>query len=440
MRPLVVCLALPLLACASDSTTLTESLVRRTQPAFVAHDAGDGQVGIAGMTVATSPRIQVLDVTGRPLSNIHISCTPGPSSGSTATASTATNAEGKADCGTWSLGTEAGVQTLTMSIGGTPLPPAVFTVRVRAGNPSLITPVTGDQQTATIGTPVARAPVVRVTDAYGNAVQGALVSFTPAATSGAVYGNLVTTDATGAASPALWTLGPTPGAQQLIATVTGANPIVFRATALGQPVQEASRVVVLAGDAQAAAVGTAVSANPTVQVLDAQNLPVKNVLIGFAVTEGGGTVSMATTATDGAGVASTMWIMGKRPGAQGLEVRVIAGAAATTIPLTATALVGEPATILPVRGDGQMAVANTVLPDRPTVRVLDAYDNPVSGVTVIFAVRTGGSRIASGITITDTDGYATAGDWQLGSVVGESTMEVRVGSLATLTFKATVTP
>jgi adhesin/invasin len=439
MRRIAVFLAVPLLACATDARTLTDAMVRTATPAFVARDAGDAQLGVVGLSVAIPPRVRVLDIDGHPLADVPITCTPGLGSGDVLWAQTRTDSNGKADCGAWTLGQAAGVQTLSVWVSGTQLAPATFTARARSTSPARLVLVSGDLQVATMSTPIAHAPVVQVFDVYNNAVAGVTVTFTPSTGSGTVTAGTVLTDITGTAAPGLWTLGENPGAQQLIVSVAGTVPMAVRATALSKPAQAATHVVLLGGDAQTASVGAAVSTDPTVQVLDENDMPVKGVLVSFSLKNGIGSVSVATALTDASGLASTHWTLGTSPGTQALDITIVTGST-LTLHLQAAAVVGAPALVLPVLGDGQMATVKSVLPDHPTVRVLDAYNNAVAGVTVIFAVRTGGSTIASGIALTDTNGYASAGDWKLGADPGETKMDVLVGALGALTFKATGTP
>jgi parallel beta-helix repeat protein len=53
--------------------------------------------------------------------------------------------------------------------------------------------------------------------------------------------------------------------------------------------------------------------------------------------------------------------------------------------------------------------------DRPTVRVLDEFDNPVSGVTVSFEVTSGGGSVSGATQVTDSAGHAQVGSWTLGA-------------------------
>lgn len=90
----------------------------------------------------------------------------------------------------------------------------------------------GDAQTGPAGEPLADSLAVKVTDAFGNAISGATVTFTPRSGSGSVGRTSVSTNSAGLAKTS-WTLGPTAGTDSVDVAVTGlaGDPIVFTATA-----------------------------------------------------------------------------------------------------------------------------------------------------------------------------------------------------------------
>jgi hypothetical protein len=78
-----------------------------------------------------------------------------------------------------------------------------------------------------------------------------------------------------------------------------------------------------------------------------------------------------------------------------------------------------PGTMSAVEGGGAQAPAGTVLPQGPTVRILDGDGDPVLGATVTFQILEGGGRVADASTKTDARGEAS-GIWILGREVGTS--------------------
>ena len=92
-----------------------------------------------------------------------------------------------------------------------------------------------------------------------------------------------------------------------------------------------------------------------------------------------------------------------------------------------------------VAGDSQTAVAGTILPIRPAVQVTDSGGGPISGVTVVFSVTTGGGSIGGSSVVTGADGIATSGDWKLGKTPGPNGVTAAVSN-ATVHFAATGLP
>ena len=93
-----------------------------------------------------------------------------------------------------------------------------------------------------------------------------------------------------------------------------------------------------------------------------------------------------------------------------------------------------------ISGDSQVAIAGTVLPIRPAVQVTDSLGVPITGVSVAFAVTSGGGSIGGlaghAAVLTSADGIAIAGDWTLGVTPGTNDMTASVSN-ASVHFVAT---
>ena len=92
-------------------------------------------------------------------------------------------------------------------------------------------------------------------------------------------------------------------------------------------------------------------------------------------------------------------------------------------------------------GNGQSAAVGTAVSIAPSVIVKDAYGNPVSGVSVTFAVATGGGSLTGGSATTNASGIAAVGSWTLGTTPGSDTLTATSTGLtgSPLTFTATAT-
>ena len=197
---------------------------------------GDAQQSAAGQLVATAPAVNVRDQFGNPVANVPMRFSVVTGGGSLTGESQTTSANGTATVGSWRLGSVPGANTVSATatgagIGGSP---ATFSATGVVGAPATIARTAGDNQSAVAGTAVAIAPMVRVTDAVGNNVNGAGVAFTVASGGGSVTGGTQITATDGTAKPSQWTLGATAGSNSLTATTSASgvagSPLTFTAT------------------------------------------------------------------------------------------------------------------------------------------------------------------------------------------------------------------
>jgi alpha-tubulin suppressor-like RCC1 family protein len=294
--------------------------------------------------------------------------------------------------------------------------------------------------TAQSGLVLSPGPAIGLVDGAGNrvATRGVAVTASIASGVGSITGTLeVRTDQAGEARFADLRLAGPVGAKTLRFTTPGLTGVVTSAIdlAAGAP----SAIVPAAGNNQTAAAGTALATALAVRIDDGAGNPVPNVGVGFAVSSGGGTIEGGTVATGVDGVARvTRWTLGPTVGSN----TATATAGALQLVFTATGTVGPPAKILVAGGDGQAAVIGQLVPVAPSVKVTDAFDNPISGVAVTFAAGSGGS-VTGGTAQTDGTGVATVGSWNLGFTPGAQTLTVSragVNPPASLTATATHYP
>lgn len=111
-------------------------------------------------------------------------------------------------------------------------------------------------------------------------------------------------------------------------------------------------------------------------------------------------------------------------------------------PVQVTLSVGPGAATQVVRlaGDSQSAIANTAVPIAPTVKVIDAFANPVPGTVVQFAVTAGGGSLGQAADTTDSAGAASPGSWTLGASAGTNHFTATVSGLPVLQFTAIGNP
>ncbi len=100
-----------------------------------------------------------------------------------------------------------------------------------SSTPASITALSGDLQQGEPGKALTTAPVVIVRDANGATVSGVTVRFAVTAGGGSIKTASVVTSNTGTASPGTWTLGASPGRNELRATAGSLPPLTLVATA-----------------------------------------------------------------------------------------------------------------------------------------------------------------------------------------------------------------
>jgi hypothetical protein len=203
------------------------------------------------------------------------------------------------------------------------------------------------------------------------------------------------------------------------------------------PVSAANSIVLNAGNSQSATVDSAVTTPPKIVVRDADNNPIEGISVTFAVTTGGGSVtpSSVTTGSDGT-AAVTSWTLGTTAGSNTLTAS--AANDTTSFTFTATGTAGPATQITKNGGDLQSATVETAVAIPPSVKVMDEFGNPVSGVTVSFSV-TPGSASVSGNIETGSNGIATVGSWKLSTFPGTNSLTATIPGPHSVIFSADAT-
>lgn len=143
-----------------------------------------------------------------------------------------------------------------------------------------------------------------------------------------------------------------------------------------------AQLKVVNGLGQSAPVGSTLPIPVTVQVLSSSGQPMAGVIVTFAVTSGGGSVSAASRATASDGKASVTWTLGATIGTQQLTASV-SGLPAAVVTATAIQTVPSPGrstvSVLPtaIQVGGEEAVVTAIL--------RDANGAPMPGVSVTFS-------------------------------------------------------
>jgi len=207
---------------ASASVTVQQVAAR------VAAVSGDGQTGSVGQALAEPVVVRSEDQGGSPMPGASVTFTL-QAGGSTSVTEATTDGEALASA-TWTLGTTSGTQLLTATITGFTTGIALLNATAVAGPPAAIAKASGDQQIAPVGVALFEPVTIKLTDAFGNDVEGGSVSFAVTGGGGSVTPAQATTGDDGSAQ-ATWTMGAGLGVNTLSATVSDLSPVEFTATA-----------------------------------------------------------------------------------------------------------------------------------------------------------------------------------------------------------------
>jgi hypothetical protein len=271
---------------------------------------------------------------------------------------------------------------------------------------------------------VAITPTVVLADQRGHGIANVWVRWTVANGSGSATNDSSRTDASGLATSGGWALGTVAGTQTLTASASGLPAIIFTAQAAAGPVQSLMPI----NDAQTGLVNTVLANPPSVRAVDQYGNAVAGLVVTFAITSGGGTLTGAQQTTKSDGVATaTSWKLGTVAGDQTVSAVLASSAVMTT--LTAHVVGSVPTQMVLYEGDAQTGSAERRLCVSPSVRLLDIYGNGVAQVPVLFTPAAGSGSVTNNTVSSDTSGEAEVGAWSLGS-----------GAVQTLTATSSMLP
>lgn len=413
---------------------------RAGAPSTIATNGGTGQSVVVGTAVLTPPAVIVKDRFTNPVPGVFVVFTIASGGGTIVGNAVTTNSAGIAAVTSWTMGTTVGTNTLTAvaQSGGITGNPVTFSATATAGAAARLTAVGSTSLAGTVAKALTPVPQVKVTDASGNAVAGAVVTFTPSA--GSLIGPVgsKTTDAAGLASPDVWLLGPVAGSYTLTAASSGVTSATFTAAASADV---ANTMSIVSGNSQSALAGRPVAIEPSVKVVDVHNNAVAGIEVLFEVASGGGTAVGRRVTTNAQGTATVGgWTLGDAVGSNTLVASVqTVGVSVGSVTFTATGTAGAASTMTASAGQSQTAAAGTAVATAPSVVVRDARGNAVAGVAVTFTVGSGGGTVVGGTATTNASGIAAVTSWTLGGSGGTQTLIASSGTLPAVTFTATAT-
>ncbi|HMU61159.1 MAG TPA: Ig-like domain-containing protein [Gemmatimonadales bacterium] len=399
-------------------------------PASLTLTAGADQRAAASQKLPGAVAVQVVSRSGRPVPGVHVTFDPSASGGQVEPPYVTTDSLGVAAT-RWTLGPTAGRQRLAVEVAGID---SAMLVTAEAdptpGNTVIV--AQPDSLMAEVGTVIADAVAVQVTDTSGMVLADVPVTWT-ALDGGSFSQASARTDSVGMAQ-AHWQVGPKAGRQRARVQVGNPRtipPVELFAYATPGP---ATALRLVSGDEQRGVVSLTLARAIVVRALDSLGNGVGGVPIRFASHSG---EIDSVIRTDSTGRAGARWTLGKMAG----EVRAVARMEGTrdSVVTTATARPGRARSIAfvaaPAGGTAGKPLSKSV---RMVVR--DQFGNAVPNVTVRFTVSGGSVNPRSGVS--DASGTVWT-KWTLGTRAGSQVLTASVVSpavKATHTLKASAPP
>ena len=406
---------LPLVfACSDDNLTLPSE----GAPARIEIVSGNEQIARVSSPL-DSLIVKVSDSQGRPVAGVTVDFVlVNAQGGSVSPASGVTDAGGLAGTSI-TLGPQVGTLTGQAGVhqdqGSTPIT-ADFSATAVAADANGLVLVSGDDQSAPVGTQLPQPLVVAVTDGFGNPISGVTVTWSAPGGGSVSEASTVTGD--NGQTSVTRILGPTAGDQQTIATAGQlvGSPVTFTHHATAG---NANAVNIVSGNNQEAPAGSKLPQPLVVQLLDQGGNPIANQAVSWVVGDGGGTANPETSNTDANGQASTEWTLGPNPGTNTLNA-VVSGLTPAAFRAMGTGT-GTPSTLAVITQPPSSVTVGATLSPAPVVQVRDAqgHDVAVPGVEITVGLSQGNGQLNGTKTIaTDGNGRAQFNDLSISNGSG----------------------
>lgn len=332
----------------------------------------------------------------------------------------------------WTLASKVGIQELSLKAPGIEKP-QIISVKAISASPGAMNLVSGDYQQGPVGSLLGSPLKVTVYDAYSNLVSNAVVNFNVTSGGGKISNVATKTDASGVAQVS-WTLGSYVGTQTVTASLANMTSVFvkFSATATaGAP----TVVVPYNGIGQSAVVATTLPQPIQFVVKDSFGNAVSGSQVNFEVV-GGGAVNPSTAISSSTGVVTLNWTLGTQAGVQSVAAYLSGNTEKTVV--SAVAKASSASKIASVSGNEQVGAPKKTLPEPLVLKVVDAYNNPVSDVTISAKVAAGTGSLSSTSETTDENGFVQF-TWTLGAEANQVVKFFSTG-LTEVSFTATAKP
>ena len=193
------------------------------------------------------------------------------------------------------------------------------------------------------------------------------------------------------------------------------------------------------GNQQVGGVGTALSQQLVVKVVDANGQAVSGASVTFTVRSGGGAIVPPANTSNDTGFVRATWILGTSLGPNTAIAQLTNGYVLDSAVFNATATSGTPSIFTIVSGNAQTGRVGKPLALPLIVKVTDAYGYTKSGVKVTWTGGALGGTLLPLVDTTAVDGTAQA-TWRLGTTATAQNSSATVTGLTPLLFSAATQP
>ncbi len=358
----------------------------------------------SGVAFAPQPEVRVVDQAGNPAPQAGVvivaTIASGPAGG-LQNASATTDASGLAAFSGLSLTGLVGDYTLSFSapaMGGVTSQP----VSLAAGPPSRLALSGAPSATARSRLPLSTQPSIQLQDASGNPLgqAGIQVKASIASGGGTLGGQAIElTDVNGRAAFTDLAITGAPGQRTLrFASQSPSSEVISGPITL----PSVAHISLLAAPPGSAVVGSQLASPASWTLIDADDQTVADAPADLSVSAGGSVAPSSTTSDADGIVRLQSWTVATTAGTQYVDLDV---ADAGTSRIEIEAIPDVAARLVKISGDSQSAPVDSELPAPLVVRVVDQYQNGVSGVTVQWRTCEG---VGDYDAVTDAGGYASA--------------------------------
>ena len=318
-------------------------------------------------------------------------------------------------------------------------------LKVTAGNPSNMVYVSSSNFSGAAGSELDDSLAVKVLDAFNNPVPNVTVDWEVQDPTSTLNPTSGLTNSLGI-SRSKWKLKNTIGKDSVYAVVNQIpDSLKFTANVLESKANSLSRWQDASNDsARTGIVKTQLSQPLVVEVTDSLGNPVDNVPLTFAVLnypEGGGDFSFSPSAsatTNQSGKASVYFTPGSKRGLYQITAYNDNLLNSGNIFFSVTANPGDADHIVLLTENNQQDTVATVYGDSVRAKVVDAYGNPVSNVSVSFQPTATG-QVNPASAVTNSNG-TVATQWTLRQTVNSDTLIISSSGLSAVYVYASLIP